>query len=404
MSVYEYIALDEKGRRKKGMLAADNARKARQDLRAQGLFPISLWSHRFASNDRKNTGGRLRLTDADLSVVTRQFSILLSSGLTIEECFDALVNQDTDHRRRTMLGNIRGKVTEGYTLAYAFSTYPRTFSELYICAVEAGERSGKLSEVMDSLANYVEDRLAVSQRITNALVYPAILVVVSMLIVSGLVSFVIPKVAIVFLDSGQSLPWITQALIAISDFLRHNSLAIAVALTALPLTCRFCFQQQMAKLWLHGIYLKLPGIRGLSQELNAARMAKTLSIMTGSSVPLLSALDAAIKVITNHRMRLGLGQVASDVKEGVSLYRALERTKCFPPLMVQMIQNGERSGRLVEMLEKSATITERQIEPRIATMVSLFEPIMILLMGGLVMLIVLAILLPIFDMNQLISQ
>ena len=405
MPVYEYHALDSQGRKTKGMISADNAKKARQSLRDQALFPVSVETQNKANNRQnkhRNSKNRLKISDSDLCVITRQFAILLASELTIEECFNALVNQEENHQIKTMLGNIKEKVIEGHTLAYAFSSYPRTFSELYISTVEAGEQTGKLSEVMERLADYIEDRLGISQRISAALVYPIILIIVSIVIVGGLVTFVVPKVVSVFSDTGQALPWLTQMLITISDFAIEHGLLMAAILLGLALVLSILFRQPGPKLWLHSMYLKTPGRKRMSRGINAARMARTLSIMVGSNVPLLAAMEASAKVISNRRMRAAMTRATAEVTEGASLNRALERAGHFPPLMIQMIQSGEKSGRLAQMLEKAAAATERQIESRIAVVVSLFEPLMILIMGSLVMLIVLAILLPIFDINQII--
>ncbi|GJL81001.1 MAG: type II secretion system protein F [marine bacterium B5-7] len=403
MGVYEYVALDKTGLNKKGLISADNAKNARQELRDQGLYPVSLLTQNTrAATKTSGTASRHKLGDSDLSVLTRQFSILLSSGLTIEDCFNALIKQEDNHQTKAMLSNIRGKVMEGHTLTHAFRRYPRTFSELYVSTVEAGEQSGRLAEVMEGLAGYIEERVGISQRISTALVYPVILMIVSILIVVGLVTYVVPKVVSVFEDTGQELPWLTRGLIALSDFIRENGSGLLLAILVVLLAWIMVFRREAPKRWLHGRYLTTPGIKKLSRGLNAARMARTLSIMLNSGVPLLTAMDAASKVISNLRMQRGLRQAAVEVTEGVSLNRALERAGCFPPLMVQMIQSGEASGRLPEMLEKSASVMERDIESRIAIVVSLFEPFMILFMGVIVLMIVLAILLPIFDLNQII--
>ncbi|NKB61625.1 MAG: type II secretion system protein GspF [Gammaproteobacteria bacterium] len=346
MPVYEYVALDVKGRTRKGMVTTDNAKKARQGLRDQGLFPVTVFTQSNTKNKERGFTSRLKLNDTNLSIITRQFAILLSSGLTIEDCFSALVNQEENHQIKSMLSNIKEKVIEGHTLASAFSSYPRTFSELYISTVEAGEQTGKLAEVMERLAQYIENRLGISQRITTALVYPIILIIVSILIVSGLITFVVPKVVSVFNDTGQTLPWLTRVLIAVSESVMRNGLSMIGVIVVFIVISASIFRQELPQLWLHGIYLKLPGIRKLSQSINAARMARTLSIMTGSNVPLLTALEAGAKVIANRRMRYSLRQATTEVTEGASLHRALARAGHFSPLMIQMIQSGKKVGGL----------------------------------------------------------
>lgn len=408
MGAFEYQALDPKGRTRKGVSQGDSARHVRQILRDQGLVPMSVTGvqeDRLAAG-RRFTGARTRrarITTNELAVITRQFATLLSSGMTVEETLSALVNQAEGHQVKSVLSGIRAQVMEGRSLADAIATYPRSFPEIYQASVAAGEQSGSLAMVLDRLADFVESRQVLKQRVSIALIYPVILSVVSILIVVGLLTYVVPKVVAVFENSGQTLPVLTRILIAIGEFLQQYGLWMLgfIALAALALI--MVFRMEKPRYHLHHTILMLPGLRRLSRGLNTARMARTLAIMVGSGVPLLTSMRAAEGVVSNVVLRADLKEAAGEVAEGVTINRALGRRGRFPPLLIQMVASGEASGELGNMLEKAASVMERELESRVAVLVGLFEPFMILFMGCVVLLIVLAILLPIFDLNTLIG-
>lgn len=408
MGAFEYQALDPKGRTRKGVSQGDSARHVRQILRDQGLVPMSVTGvqeDRLAAG-RRFTGARTRrarITTNELAVITRQFATLLSSGMTVEETLSALVNQAEGHQVKSVLSGIRAQVMEGRSLADAIATYPRSFPEIYQASVAAGEQSGSLAMVLDRLADFVESRQVLKQRVSIALIYPVILSVVSILIVVGLLTYVVPKVVAVFENSGQTLPVLTRILIAIGEFLQQYGLWMLgfIALAALALI--MVFRMEKPRYHLHRTILMLPGLRRLSRGLNTARMARTLAIMVGSGVPLLTSMRAAEGVVSNVVLRADLKEAAGEVAEGVTINRALGRRGRFPPLLIQMVASGEASGELGNMLEKAASVMERELESRVAVLVGLFEPFMILFMGCVVLLIVLAILLPIFDLNTLIG-
>lgn len=389
----------------RGVSAGDSARQVRHELREKGLTPLAVTG--VAEEKEKGTTARrvhrTRIKINELAVITRQFATLLGSGLTVEDSLNALIQQAEGHGVKTVLSGIRAQVVEGRSLAEAISSFPRSFPEIYQASVAAGEQSGNLDTVLDRLANYVEARQGLQQRIGVALIYPAILTVVAILIVVGLLTYVVPKVVKVFEDSGQELPWLTRALIGVSEFLQQYGPWLLLLIGAAAVVWALVLRQPRARYALHGLYLRLPGVRRLSRGVNSARMARTLAILAGSGVPLLSAMRSCEGVIGNLVLRGNLRDAAGEVAEGVSINKALGRSGNFPPLLVQMVASGETSGRLDEMLDKAATALERELESRIAVMVGLFEPVMILLMGGLVLIIVLAILLPIFDLNQLIG-
>ncbi len=403
MGAYEYQAIDKRGRTRKGVSSGDSARQIRQTLRAEGLIPLSVTGVSEVSDEQpKNRRGRSRIRTAELAVVTRQFATLLASGLTVEETLDALIDQAEAHQTKTVLTGVRAMVLEGQSLAQAVSAYPRSFSEIYRATVEAGEQSGNLDTVLSRLADHIENRLGIQQRVGLAMIYPIILTVLSLLIVVGLLTYVVPKVVAVFEDIGQELPVLTRALIAISNFLLEYGLWLLGGLLILFLLGTIALRQPPVRLSLHELWLKLPLIKRMTRTINSARMARTLAIMIGSGVPLLQAMRSSEGVMTNLVLRRDLRHAAEEVAEGVSISRSLARSGRFPPLLVQMVASGEASGLLGDMLDKAANVMERELEARVGVLVGLFQPAMILLMGVVVMIIVLAILLPIFDLNQLI--
>lgn len=401
MGAYEYQALDLRGRTRKGVASGDTARQVRQQLREQGLMPLTVVGVEEREGSRR--GSRRRIGTTDLAVITRQLATLLGSNLTIEEALDALIEQSESHHLKSTLTGIRSTVMAGGTLADAMRDFPRSFSELYTASVAAGEETGRLGEVLERLAEYTETRQGLQQRLGVALVYPIILTVVAIVIVVGLVTYVVPQVVKVFEDTGQQLPLLTRALIALSEFMQVYGVWLVAAVATAAVVLGMLLRRPHVRYQWHRLLLTLPGVRRLSRTLNSARMARTLAIMVGSGVPLLSSMRATAEVVGNRVLRQALERAAAEVAEGASVSRALRRTRRFPPLLLQMVASGESSGRLPQMLDKAATAMERELESRIAVLVGLFEPFMILVMGGIVLAIVLAILLPIFDLNQLIG-
>ena len=298
---------------------------------------------------------------------------------------------------------MRATVIEGGSLADGMRQFPRAFSELYTASVAAGEQTGHLESVLERLADYTEVRQGLQQRISTALVYPIILTIVSIMIVIGLMAYVVPKVVQVFDDTGQTLPYLTKIMIKISDFIVNQGYIVAILLLVSGMAFSMVMRLPGPQLAFHRFILRFPPSKRLSTSLNTSRMARTMSILIGSGVPLISALKSSSQVITNRVLRNALEVTAEEVQQGASLSRSLARSKLFPPLLIQMVASGESSGKLDAMLEKSATSLERESEARISVVVSLFEPLMILFMGAVVLIIVMAILLPIFDLNQLVS-
>jgi general secretion pathway protein F len=408
MAAFEYQALNERGRTLKGIATGDHSRQVRQDLRARGLVPISVVpvaesGGRGDGRAERGKARRTRIKTGELSVVTRQLATLLGSGLTVEDTLAALAQQSEGHRLVSVISDIRSLVTEGYSLSEAVALYPKSFPEIYRASIYAGEQSGNLDEVLDRLADYLETRHGIQQRLGVALVYPIFLTAVAVTIVVALVTYVVPKVVKVFEDTGQELPLLTRGLIGLSEFMQDWGIWLLVLIGIAAFIFTLIFRQPGPRFWLHGQYLRLPGLKRLTRSINTARMARTLSIMVSSGVPLLVAMRSTQGVVTNDVLRADLKAAAVEVSEGVSISRALGRSGNYPPLLVQMVASGESSGRLGHMLEKAAGATESELESRINMMVGLFEPVMILVMGVVVLVIVLAILMPIFDLNQLIS-
>lgn len=407
MAAYEYDALDSGGKKVKGVLTGDSAKLVRQLLREQGLTPIKVEPvqevRQHKQSGRPSGSRRQKLSTTDLAVITRQFATLLDSGLTIENSLAGLVEQSESHRVKTILTGVRAMVMEGHPLAEGFRSFPRAFPELYVASVAAGEQTGHLEEVLDRLADYTENQHDIKQKVGTALAYPVLLTLVSLAIIVGLMTYVVPKVVQVFEDNEQVLPVLTRGLISVSEFVQQYGLILLAAGMVLTVLLVVLLRLPGPKFAWHSLILSIPGIRRLSRSLNTARMARTLAILIGSGVPILSALRSSAEVLLNVVMRKKLLDVSNEVEQGVSLNRAFSRTGVFPPLFTQMIASGEASGRLPEMLSKSASALEKESESRISLAVSLFEPLMILIMGAIVLVIVLAILLPIIDLNQIIS-
>lgn len=402
MGAYEYQALDEKGHTRKGVLTGDTPRQVRQMLREQGLVPLSLNPLSDKTEQGQLNASRKRIPAAELAVITRQFATLLGAGLTIEEALEGLIEQSSNHRIRSILTAVRSSVMEGQSLSDAIGNFPAAFPSLYRASLSAGEETGRLDLVLERLADYTENTSSLRRRILIALIYPIILTVVAILIVTGLLTYVVPKVVKVFEESGQALPLLTRGMIAISEFLQAWGLWLLLAVVLGGILLRLLFRQPGPKLALHRFMLGMPLLGSIVRNLNTSTMARTLAIMSGSGVPLLTAMSASSQVVNNLAMRQAMEQARSDVGEGMSLSKALKKSQLFPPLLTQMVASGEASGRLDQMLEKSAQVQENELEARTSIMVGLFEPMMILVMGAIVLLIVLAILLPIFDLNELI--
>ncbi len=405
MGAFEYTALDPAGKERKGVLEADTPRQIRQQLREQGWSPLAVVEvrQREARNQVRRGIFQRRISPVDLALITRQFATLVRSGLPVEEALQALSRQTEKPRLRSMLMAVRARVMEGHSLATAFEDFPHVFPDLYRATVAAGEQSGYLDSVLERLADYTETRQTLQQKTTLALIYPLLVLTVSLLVVAFLMVFVVPQIVQVFEGIGQKLPLLTRSLIAASDFTRAYGLWVLIALVAALILTRMMLRRGGPKRRYHQLLLRVPMISRLVRGLNTARFARTLSILTGSGVPVLEALRISASVVSNIPMRAAVDEAARRVREGAALHAALEHSGYFPPMTIHLIASGESSGKLEEMLERASDAQEREMEVLITTITELFGPLLILIMGGMVLVIVLAILLPIFDLNQLVK-
>ncbi len=406
MPAYEYKALNEKGREVKGVLEGDNARQVRQQLREKKLTPLSVSEGSAKARSTSSTQGKAvrgGISTTELALITRQISTLTASGLPLEEALSAIAGQSERQKIKTLLLSVRSRVLEGHSFASALSDYPKVFPEIYRATIDAGEQSGHLDAVLERLADYTEDRQSIKQTVTKALMYPLALVIAATAIVSLLLAYVVPQVIGVFDNLDRELPELTQALILASDLLRNWGLLMLLVIIGSIFLFKRAVKNESFRLKVDTFYLKITFISKLIKAFNSAQFSRTLSILAASGVPVLEALSIASAVLTNRLMRQAVKNAAIQVREGSSLNLSLKRSGLFPPLMLHLIASGEASGKLAEMLEKAATQQERELDSVLTIFLGLFEPLIILVMGGIIMVIVLAILLPIFELNQLVN-
>jgi general secretion pathway protein F len=412
MAAYRYAAADASGKETTGVLEADSARAARQLLRGRGLVPLTV--EPVVSEAQKQalalSLGR-RLSQTELAVITRQLASLLGAALPVADALTVMVEQSEKQSVRELMAAIRTDVLGGSSLSKALARHPRQFPDIYRALIAAGEESGKLGSVLQSLADYIEERAKLQQKITLAFVYPTIVTFVALAVVIGLLTYVVPQVVQVFANTRQALPLLTRALIAASDFVRGYGWIVAALLAVGAFLVNRALRIEAVRMRWHQRILRLPVAGVLSRSINTARFASTLSILVGSGVPMLRALQAAGETLTNLAMRARVVEATQRVREGFSLARALRadadeerrsgHMKLFPPVLIHLIASGEATGKLPEMLARAADIHAREAERRALFFTSLLEPALILTMGVIVMLIVLAVLLPIIEINQL---
>lgn len=403
MAAFEYTALDASGRERRGVLEGDSARQIRQLLRDQSLLPVAVAEVSDAPPPRAfsfSLGNRIG--SADLALLTRQLSTLVRSGIPLEEALLAVSQQSEKARVRSVIAGVRARVMEGRTLAEGLAAFPTVFPEIYRATVSAGEQSGHLDAVLERMADYTENRQVLQQKIRNAMIYPILLTVVCLGIVGLLLGYVVPEVVRVFEAGKQELPILTRILIATSDFLRSWWWLLALALVAVAWGFRRWIRDPAARMKWDALMLRMPLVGRITRGNNAARFARTLSILAASAVPVLEALRIAAEVVTNAPMRRAVEDAAVRVREGAPIARSIGASKLFPPMLVHLVASGETSGELEAMLERAADNQERELDGVVNTAVGILGPVMILLMGGFVFVIVVALLLPIFQLNQLV--
>jgi general secretion pathway protein F len=406
LSAFEYIAVDAAGHERKGVLEGDTARSVRQSLREQGLLPVNVSEVSKQESARNQSRFTLSkgLSAKDLALLTRQLATLVRSALPLEESLMAVSEQTEEPRIRNIMMGVRGRVMEGHTLADALGEFPDAFPELYRATVAAGEQSGHLDTVLERLADYTENREQLRSRTIAAMMYPIILFIVCSGIVLLQLTYVVPKIVKQFEHAKADLPMLTKILIAFSDFMRDWGWLLALCLVAAGYLFRRALRDEDFRRKYHRWLLSLPLFGKIVRGNNTARFARTFSTLTASAVPVLESMRIAGEVVTNLPMRDAVEGAANRVREGAPIAKSLGATKLFPPMMIHLIGSGESSGELEEMLERAATNQEREMESLLNTIVGLLGPAMILVMGGLVLLIVLAMLLPIFQLNQLIGR
>ncbi|HET8711760.1 MAG TPA: type II secretion system inner membrane protein GspF [Spongiibacteraceae bacterium] len=408
MAAFSFAALDAAGKEQRGVLEADSSRQVRQLLRDRGLAPLRIEPALKPSAQRARAGaaaisiGGPSLRVAELALITRQLATLLQAAMPLEEALGAVSRQAEKQKVANIVLSVRSKVLEGHSLANSMAEYPAAFPGLYRATVAAGEHSGHLDLVLGKLADYSENAHASRQKVQLALLYPSLLLIVAIGIVAGLMTFVVPKVVDVIVGQGQELPLLTRGLIALSSFIVHWGWLALIVIAASVFAVRYALRNEELRLRWHRQLLHLPLLGRLSRGSNTARFASTLSILTSSGVPLVEALGIGGAVLSNQWLKSAVAVATQQVKEGSSLNRALEQCGYFPPMMISMIASGEMSGSLDTMLERVAASQQREFDNIIATILGIFEPMMLLVMGGAVLLIVIAILEPIFALNQLV--
>ena len=406
MPAFSYVAVDAEGRTRRGVVEAEAPRQARAGLRSAGLVPIEVTavdSETAAPGTRRLFApARLRLRAAELALLTRRFAMLLEAGLTVEQCLDALIEQAQSESTKRILAAVRAEVLSGQPLAASFERYPSSFPEIYRALVRAGEHSGELAGVMASLADYLERRQATRQSAGLALLYPAIVAAVALFIVLGLLTYVVPQVVEVYAQSRQSLPLLTRMLLWTSGALQGKLWFAAGLLVVAAVALRLAYRRESFRKSWHARVLRMPLLGPLTLGIDTARLASSLAILAGGGVPLLQALAAGARVVRNLALREAVEQAQQRVREGTSLHRALSAAGVFPPIFIHLVASGEASGRLAHMLAQAGRQQEVENDARIRLLTGILEPALILGMGALVLLIVLAILLPIIEMNQLI--
>ncbi len=405
MEAFEYTSLDPNGKQKKGIIQADNEKQARQLLRNQQLVPVQIAQviERSHNNISQNRTQRLALKKTELPLFIRQLATLVQAGLPIDDALKTLIEQSESKNSERILSTIHAKVMEGQSLAAAMRIFPRAFDELVATSIEAGEQSGQLEPVLLQLADYLETRDEMGKQSTSALIYPIVLMVTAILVVAGLMVYIVPKVIQVFESSQVKLPVMTEVLISMSHFLANYGIYMLLLMLVLLVGFLLLRNYPPFRIAWHRLLLRIPGIGRLIRVGQAARFTRTLGILTQSAVPIVSSLSLAKQVVNNEIMKQACEQTATAVREGSSLAQAMKNTRQFPPLSIKLVHSGEQSGQLSQMLVRSALVQEKDVENKVKTLIGAIQPLAILFVGMMVLFIVLAMLLPIFQINTIIQ-
>lgn len=407
MSAYDYLAIENNGRERRGTIEADTARHARQLLRERDLLPVDVDEVSAQKTDNSSLNNisfsKQRMRAVDLTLFTRQMATLLRAGIPLDETLAAVAEQTERSAVQSIIMGVRSKVLEGFTLAQAFGTFPKAFPDIYLSTVAAGEHAGQLDNVLERLADFTENRQILKQKVSNALIYPVILVVACVSIIIVMMNFVVPKIVKIYVDGDFELPGLTSAVIAMSDFTTKYIWLILSAIVIAYIIFKILLRQTEFKRSWHNFLLKIPLIGYLIRGINTARFTRTMSIMGSSGVTILESLKLSASVVNNLPMREAVDEVSVKVREGASIGHSLASSKLFPPMTVHLIKSGESSGKMEEMLERAAVNQERELENTISSLLAIMQPLMILIMAGIVVTIVLAIMMPIFNLNQFVG-
>ena len=407
MASFSYVALTPEGRRKKGIIEADSEKQVRQKLRKQSLVPVEVKSA--AGQLKGDTGKGSRFTlmrtsmnSAALCLATRQLATLVEATIPVEEALATVAEQCEKPGQKALLSEVRSQVLEGKSLAEALSRFPRVFSRLYRSMVAAGEKSGHLDTVLERLADYTENQQKIKAKIIQAMIYPTVLTLVAVGVIIVLLTSVVPKVVSQFAHMKRALPTSTNILIAISDFLRDYGLYIGIALIVIIFAIGALLRKPSISMKWDTVILGMPVVGKVAKGLNTARFARTLAILNSSAVPLLDGMKISGEVLSNAKARELLQNAASEIREGRSLHDALTATGLFPPMMLHMVAAGEKSGELDSMLKRAADSQDSEFERLVSMALSIFEPMLIVSMAGVVLFIVMSILQPILQMNSMV--
>jgi general secretion pathway protein F len=402
MASFRFEASNAAGRIEQGLIEADSARAARTSLRARGLVPLAVDAIAAGRAARSTGFRRRRFSESELALATRQLSSLIAARLPLATALAATIEGAENAAVREVLAAVRSEVVAGHRLADALGQFPLEFPEVYRATVAAGEESGDLAQVMGRLADYIEERQALRGKILAAFVYPAVVTVVALAIVVFLMTYVVPQVVEVYQHTRQALPWPTRALLAVSEVLRTAGLWIALGVVLAGFALRRWLARPGPKAAWDAFALRLPVFGRMIRAVNTARFASTLAILTAAGVPLLRALEAARATLANTVLARAVSDAISAVREGSTLARAIGAAKVFPPMLVHLAASGEATGELAPMLERAADNLAREVERRAILLTTLLDPLLILFMGAVVLGIVLAVLMPIIEINQLV--
>ncbi len=410
MPAFSFEAIDSQGQSRKGTIEADSPKAARSLLRAQSLVPLAvepLASGQSQGGAAPGLGERLMtrpvFNSAGLAIWTRQLAGLVASGLPLERALTALADEAEGDRQRHLVAALRAEVNAGSTFARALTGHPREFSDIYCAVVGAGESSGSLGLVLERLADDLEERQTLRGKLIGAALYPAIVTLVAIVIVLFLVGYVVPQVASVFAGTKRALPFLTVAMLAISDAVRSYGWAMLLALVLIAIGGRYALARPLFRQKFDGWWLTLPVVGRLARGYNAARFAGTLAMLAGAGVPILKALQAAAETLNNRAMRADAMEALVLVREGAPLASALAQKKRFPGLVSMFARLGEQTGQLPVMLQRAAVQLSAEVQRRSMQLATILEPLLIVVMGLVVMLIVLAVLMPIIQLNQFVK-